>query len=71
MSATYQATDGSYARITEHGIWLEDRGKYSRYAEDGEESVWVCHDCESIDADPYEGVCECEEPVDESQGGAA
>lgn len=53
----------TYDAIIEQGIWLEDRrrGQYSRYATEGEESTWVCHNCESVDADPYEGFCDCEE----------
>lgn len=62
----------SYDEITENGIWLEDsrHGQYSRYATEGEESTWVCHDCECVDADPYEGFCNCEESDFADQGGA-
>lgn len=49
----------NYQEITGECIWLEDKGKYSRYATQGEESVWICHDCEETDVDPYEQECGC------------
>lgn len=50
-----------YSDIIDNGLWLEDRGQYSRYATEGEESTWVCHECESVEADPYESICDCED----------
>jgi hypothetical protein len=46
-------TFDTYNDVIEHGLWLEDHGAYSRYATEGEESVWVNHDREEI-ADPDE-----------------
>lgn len=43
----------TYEDIVANGIWLEDRGAYSRYATEGEESIWVHNDREEI-ADPDE-----------------
>lgn len=63
----------TYEEIIEQGIWLEDRkhGQYSRYATEGEESTWVCHNCESVEVDPYEDFCDFDELADADQGGAA
>jgi hypothetical protein len=52
-----------YQFIIENGIWLEDKkGRYSRYATEGEESTWVCHHCECVDIDPDEKDCNCYQP---------
>lgn len=50
----------SYQAVVTCGDWLEDRkkGKYARYLV-GEETIWVCHDCESVHVDPYESNCDC------------
>jgi hypothetical protein len=42
-----------------NGEWLEDKGRFSRFAIGNEESVWVCMYCEAIDVDPHEDVCDC------------
>ena len=49
----------SFDSIVDHGIWLEDNRKYSRYATNNEDSTWVCNHCFCVDADPYEGDCDC------------
>jgi hypothetical protein len=54
---TNQST--AYQEITEYGIWLEDKGKYSRYGIGSEDSTWVCKKCEAVDIDPYDQECDC------------
>lgn len=49
----------NYLQIIEDGVWLEDAGNYSRYATSGEDSTWVCHDCERHDVNPDERDCGC------------
>ncbi len=50
----------TYEGVIEHGIWLESRGDYSRYATSGEESVWVNDETEAL-ADPDEDGLEDED----------
>jgi hypothetical protein len=50
----------TYEGVITHGIWLESRGDYSRYATHGEESVWVNDETEEL-ADPDEDDLEDEE----------
>lgn len=48
--------------------WLEDSktSRFSRYAIDSEDSVWVCNECETANADPYENGCsECGAKADQ------
>lgn len=42
-------------------LWLEDskKGRFSRYAVDSEDSIWICNECDAGDADPYEDGCSC------------
>jgi hypothetical protein len=47
----------NYTDVTENGQWLEDRLECSRFATEGEETVWVCHCCETIVDDPDEHDC--------------
>jgi rubrerythrin len=47
--------------------WLEDSrtGKFSRYATEPEESIWVCNRCEHEGCDPYDEGCPgCGEEAD-------
>ena len=39
--------------------WLEDKGQFTRMSTEGEESVWFCTLCSSVDVDADEGVCYC------------
>ncbi len=55
--------DGHDSTFSEtHGEWLEDSrtGRFSRIATDPEESTWVCNECGTNGADPWEDGCiEC------------
>lgn len=37
--------------------WLEEMKEFTRYATEGEESIWVCNLCEAEVDDPYEEGC--------------
>ncbi|MBE0438076.1 MAG: hypothetical protein IBX56_20035 [Methylomicrobium sp.] len=50
----------TFEEITENREWLEDRASCSRYWITGEETAWVCNECEEIVDDPIEHQEECE-----------
>lgn len=42
---------------TVEGEWLEDKGQFTRFTTQPEESVWYCRLCESTNVDVDENVC--------------
>lgn len=48
-----------YEAITKNNECIDTLLHYARYDMGNEESVWVCEQCESVDADPYEQDCDC------------
>lgn len=53
------ATSTTKDCLPENAEWLEDSRKerFSRYSTEPECSVWVCNECDAIDADPYDYGC--------------
>lgn len=60
------AETATYFTVVANGEWLEDRyhGRFSRFAINEEESVWVDHDNEEIVSDPLETLSEEESEED-------
>lgn len=53
--------------MSDNKEWVEDsrKGLFSRYSTDSENSVWICNECDTEGADPYEDGCEeCGEESD-------